>query len=101
MFATLSVAEEPLSTRLSNVFGVPFVSFIVRVPFELLAPKVSIGEVALKASGVAFESVTVPLAPTVVAPEIAPALVIFPFVLSKPPLTVSPPEDIVVAPPIV
>ena len=48
-----------------------------------------------------FAPVIVPEAVILVAPEIAPAFVIPPVVLSRPPLTVRPPLVMLVAPPIV
>ena len=102
IFATLKVPLVPLSANESKVLapGV-FVSLIVSVPLELLAPKVMTGEVALSERGVEPESVIVPEASRVVTPEIAPALVIPPVLLFMPleilapPETVSPPELIV------
>ena len=78
-------------------------SLIVRVPLELLEPKVTIGDEALKASGEAPDNVTVPLALIEVAPAIAPALDIPPALLFIPPVIdaplllviLKPPEEIV------
>jgi hypothetical protein len=58
MVATLRVPVDPLSTSERRVFAVGvFVSLILKVPFELLAPKVITGEVAVSASGELLEVV--------------------------------------------
>src|SRR5882724_8351599 len=101
LLATLNVPFVPLSTRERRVLAVGvLVSLMVNVPLELLAPNVTTGDVALKASGLLPESVTVPLAAIVVAPEMAPVLVIPPLLLFKPLLieaplvTVTPPFNV-------
>ena len=90
-----------MSTNVRRVLGEPALSLIVSVPLLLLAPSVIFGVVLERANGEAELNVTVPDAAIVVAPEIAPAFVIPPVVLLRPPLTVNPPVEIVVAPPIV
>jgi hypothetical protein len=82
----------------SNVFGVPFESLIVRVPFALDAPSVTIGVVFERVSGDAPDNVTVPLAAIVVAPATAPVFVIPPLLLLIPPVIDAPPPDTVSAP---
>ena len=83
---------------MSNVFGVPFESLIVRVPFAFPAPSVTIGVVFERVSGDAPDKVTVPLAAIVVAPATAPVFVIPPLLLLIPPVIDAPPPDTVSAP---
>ena len=91
-FATVRVPVVPLSTKVSNVFGLPAESFIVKVALVLLAPRVTIGEGFERVSGEAPDNVTTPFAVILVALLIAPVFVIPPLLLFIPPVIFAPPE---------
>ena len=95
---TVRVATVPLSTNVSNVFGVPFESLIVSVPAALPAPNVIIGVVFDNVRGEAPERVTTPEAAMVVAPAIAPVFVMPPVLLLMPPVIEAPPATTVIPP---
>ncbi len=92
------MAVDPLSTSVKSVLGEPLESLMVSVPFAFDAPSVTTGVVADNVSGEAPDSVTVLLAAIVVAPAIAPVLVIPPALLLIDPLMLAPPAEIVKPP---
>ena len=101
IFAAERVAVVPLSVRERRVFGEPSASLMVNTPFVPAVASVRVGVAFERVNGEADERVTVPDAAIVVAPAIAPALVIPPVLLSIPPVIVAPPAVTVKSPPIV
>src|SRR5437899_1134097 len=91
ILATARVAEDPLSVRVSKVFGVPSASWIVSVPLLPAVAREIVGVLLVRASGRLFESVAVPEALIVVTPVIDPVLIMPPLILFKPPAIVAPP----------
>lgn len=100
-FATVKVPFVPLSVKVNNVFGEPSASLIVNTPLFPVVAKVSVGVLFESVRGLALDNVSVPEASIVVAPLIAPALVIPPVLLLIPPVIEAPPDVTVRAPPIV
>ena len=96
--ATVNFASVPLSVKVNKVFGVPSASLIVKTPLTPVVAKVSAGAALESVSGDALERLTVPEAAMVVAPEIAPTLVILPELLFKPPVIEAPPAEMVKPP---
>ena len=85
----------PASVSVSNVLGVALVSLIVSVALESELPRLITGPILVRASGEALDKVTVPEAAMVVAAEMAPVLLIPSLLLLIPPVTESPPADMV------
>ena len=79
--ATVSVPFVPLSASVKRVFGLASASFIVSVPLVPKVASVIFSVEPERIRGEAFESVMVPDAAIVVAPDIAPAFVIPPVLL--------------------
>jgi hypothetical protein len=77
------------------VLGEPSASLIVKTPSTPVVAKVRIGEAFERTNGEAPDNVTVPEAAIAVAPATAPVLVIPPELLSIPPVTDNPPEEMV------
>ena len=90
----------PVSVNVKRVFGEPSASFIVKTALVPAVASVMTGALSESVSGEAFDNVTTPEASIVVAPAIAPVLVMPPVLLLMPPVTSRPPA-LIARPPVV